>query len=417
VIAKLPGSELPDEWIIRGNHHDAWVNGAADPVSGIISEMEEARAISELVKKGFKLKRTLIYCAWDGEEPCLLGSTEWTEDHQAELRKKAVLYVNTDANSRGFISASGSPSLEPFFNDIAEDVIDPQTGVSIKERKYALTMVTADKTSREKLCGDKNIKLGALGAGSDWSGFLQFLGIASLNFGFGGEGEGGEYHSIYDSYDHYVKFADPGFRYEVSLAETAGRVMIRMANADVLPFDISNFYKTVNDYIGELKTLLDNSRTETEQQNKMISDKLFDIAKDPAKYSKSPVMKEAVPYLDFSHLENAMAQLKSTADEFQKQYNRAFQLPVEKQNELNEILYKVERSLINENGLPRRPWYKNQIYAPGYYTGYGVKTLPGIREAIEQRTWQEAQENIEIVSKTIESYTHQVQQAVNIINK
>jgi N-acetylated-alpha-linked acidic dipeptidase len=415
VIAKLPGSELPDEWIIRGNHHDAWVNGAADPISGTVSEMEEARAIGELVKKGFKLKRTLVYCAWDGEEPSLLGSTEWTEDHQVELRKKAVLYLNTDANSRGFINVSGSHSLEPFFNEIANDVIDPETGVSIKERKYALTIVNADKPARAKLFGNKNIELGALGAGSDWSGFLQFLGIASMNLGFGGEGQGGEYHSIYDSYDHFVKFTDPGFRYEVALAETSGRIMMRMANADLLPFDVNSFYKTIADYVTELKALLDNTRTETEQEYKIIQDKLFDIAKDPTKNFQSPKVEDAVPYLDFSDLENKMAQLKKTAEEFQKQYNSAIQLPVDKQNELNEILYKVERSLINEKGLPRRPWYKHQIYAPGFYTGYGVKTLPGIREAIEQRNWKEAQENIEIVSKTIDTYTQQVQHAMNII--
>jgi N-acetylated-alpha-linked acidic dipeptidase len=417
VIAKLAGGELPDEWIIRGNHHDAWVNGADDPISGTVSEMEEARAIGELVKKGFKLKRTLVYCVWDGEEPSLLGSTEWTEDHQVELRKKAVLYLNTDANSRGFINASGSHSLEPFFNEIASDVIDPQTGVSIRERKYALTMVTADKSVRAKLMGNKNIKLGALGAGSDWSGFLQFLGIASMNLAFGGEGEGGEYHSIYDSYDHFVKFADPGFQYEVALAETCGRAMMRMANADVLPFDINSFYKTLADYVTELKVLIDNSRTVTEQENNMILDKLFDIAKDPKMNFQSPKMKDAVPYLNFSDLENAMIQLKNAAEEFQRQYNSAILLPVDKRNELNEILYKVERSLINDNGLPRRPWYKHQIYAPGYYTGYGVKTLPGIREAIEQRNWKEAQENVEIVSKTIGAYTQQVQLAINIIIK
>jgi N-acetylated-alpha-linked acidic dipeptidase len=417
VIAKLPGSELPDEWIIRGNHHDAWVNGAADPVSGTVAEMEEARAMGELVKKGFKLKRTLVYCAWDGEEPSLLGSTEWTEDHQAELRKKALFYLNTDAVSRGFISASGSHSLEPFFNEITNDVIDPQTGVSIKERKYALAMVTANKQERDILTGNKDIKLGALGAGSDWSGFLQFLGIASMNLGFGGEGEGGVYHSIYDSYDHFVKFTDPGFHYEVALAETAGRAMMRMANADVLPFDVNSFYKTVNGYVTELKALLENTRSETEQENKMISDKLFDIAQDPTKKYLSPKMKDEVPYLNFSNLENELAQLKIISEEFQKQYESAIQLPVDKQNELNEILYKAERSLINENGLPKRPWYKHQIYAPGYYTGYGVKTLPGIREAIEQRNWKEAQENIEIVSKTMEIYTQQVQHAMNIIIK
>jgi N-acetylated-alpha-linked acidic dipeptidase len=417
VIAKLPGSELPDEWIIRGNHHDAWVNGAADPVSGTVSEMEEARAMGELVKKGFKLKRTLVYCAWDGEEPSLLGSTEWTEDHQAELRKKALFYLNTDAVSRGFISASGSHSLEPFFNEITNDVIDPQTGVSIKERKYALAMVTANKQERDILTGNKDIKLGALGAGSDWSGFLQFLGIASMNLGFGGEGEGGVYHSIYDSYDHFIKFTDPGFHYEVAMAETTGRAMMRMANADVLPFDVNSFYKTVADYVTELKALLDNTRTETELENNMIRDKLFEISKDPTKEFLPPKIKDAVPYLDFSNLENTMAQLKNTTEEFQKQYSNAIQLPVEKQNELNEVLFKVERSLINENGLPKRPWFKHQIYAPGFYTGYGVKTLPGIREAIEQRNWKESQENIEIVSKTMKNYTQQVQHAIDIIGK
>ena len=275
VIAKLPGSEFPDEWIIRGNHHDAWVNGAADPLSGTVSELEEARAIAALVKRGFKLKRTLVYCVWDGEEPGLLGSTEWTEDYQTELRNKAVLYLNTDGNSRGFIFASGSHTLEPFFNEIADDVIDPQTGVSIKERRYALTMVSAGKSERGKLMGKNNIALGALGAGSDWSGFLQHLGIASMNIGFGGEGEGGEYHSIYDSYDHFVRFTDPGFHYEIALAETAGRIMMRMANADVLPFDVNSFYKTAAGYVEELKTLLDKTRSETELENEMIREDLF----------------------------------------------------------------------------------------------------------------------------------------------
>ncbi len=415
VIAKLPGSELPDEWIIRGNHHDAWVNGAADPVSGIVSEMEEARAIGELVKKGFRLKRTLVYCAWDGEEAGLLGSTEWTEDHREELGEKAVFYLNTDGNSRGFISASGSHSLEPFFNEIAGDVIDPQTGVSIKERRYALAMVTADNSARVNMAGNKNISLGALGAGSDWSGFLQFTGIASMNISFGGEGDGGEYHSIYDSYDHFVRFTDPGFHYEVALAETAGRAMMRMANADVLPFDVSSFYKTVAEYVADLKTLLDNSRTGTEQENKMIGEKLFDLAKDPAKVYLSPEIQDAVPYLDFSVLENTMVRLREATEEFREQYANAVRLPAGKQNELNEILYKVERSLINENGLPGRPWFKHQIYAPGLYTGYGVKTLPGIREAIEQSNWSEAQENIEIVSETIEAYAQQVRNATDIM--
>ncbi|MEO7393417.1 MAG: transferrin receptor-like dimerization domain-containing protein, partial [Chitinophagaceae bacterium] len=417
VIAKLTGSEFPDEWIIRGNHHDGWVNGAADPISGMVAEMDEAKSIGELVKKGMKLKRTLVYCAWDGEEPSLLGSTEWAEDHQDELKKKAVLYLNTDGNSRGFIGASGSHTLEPFFNEIANEVIDPQTGVTIKERKYANTILSADKTARAKLLGNKNIKLNALGAGSDWSGFLQFLGIASMDLGFGGEGSGGEYHSIYDSYDHFTKFKDPGFQYGVALSKTAGRVMMRMANADVLPLDFNSFYKTVAEYITELKTLADNTRTESEQENKMIQDKLYDLAKDPKKGFQSPKIKEAVPFLNFSDLENAMMQMKTNTEEFQKVYGSGTQLPADKQKQLNEILFKVERSLLNEKGLPRRSWYKHQVYAPGYYTGYGVKTLPGIREGIEQRNWKEAQENIQIVSKTMEAYTEQVKQALGILVK
>lgn len=417
VIAKLPGSDLPDEWIIRGNHHDGWVNGAADPLSGMVAELEEARAIAELVKKGFKPRRTIIFCAWDGEEPALLGSTEWAEDHQEELKQKAVAYINSDGNSRGFIGASGSHTLETFFNEIANDVMDPQTGVSIKERRYARTVVNADDANRAKLLGNKYIKLGALGAGSDYSPFLQHLGIASLNLGFGGEGSGGEYHSIYDSYDMFTRFKDPGFQYGVALSKTAGRVVMRLANADVLPIDFNTFFKTVNDYVTEVKTLLDNSRNETDVENKVIKDKLFDLAKDPTKKYESPKPKEAVPFLNFSSLENSMVQLKNASDEFQKMYSSGLQLPVAKQNELNALLFKAERSLIDPDGLPRRPWYKHEIYAPGYYTGYGVKTLPGIREAIEQRNWKEAQDNIEIVSKVVQNYNQEIQQSVDVIKK
>jgi len=417
VIAKMPGSELPDEWVIAGNHHDGWVNGAEDPISGMVAELEEARAIGELVKKGFRPRRTIIFCAWDGEEPSLLGSTEWVEDHQEELKQKVVAYINTDGNGRGFVGAGGSHILEPFFNEIIEQVIDPETGVSVRERKYAQTVVTADKAGREKIAGDKNMKLEALGAGSDWGGFLQYLGITSINIGFGGESQGDQYHSIYDSYDHFTKFMDPGFQYGITLSKTTGRTMLRLANADVLPFDFNSFYKTVADYVTEIKKLLDDARAETEQENKMIKDKLYDLAKDPTKSIQSPKPKDEVPFINFSSLENALVQLKKKAEEFQQQYNNGTGLPAEKQKELNEILYKAERSLINDKGLPRRSWYKHQIYAPGFYTGYGVKTLPGIREAIEQRNWKEAQDNIEIVSKTMDAYIAEIEKAKAIIQK
>ena len=263
--------------------------------------------------------------------------------------------------------------------------------------------------------GNKNMKLEALGAGSDWGGFLQHLGIASLNIGFGGESEGGQYHSIYDSYDHFTKFIDPGFQYGVALSKTTGRTVMRLANADVLPFDFSSFYKTINEYSTEIKTLLDKTRTETEDETSMLKEKLYDLAKDPKKVYAAPPAKEIVPYLNFSDLDNALAELKNATEECKSLYAKGTQLPAGKQVQLNSILYKAERSLLQQNGLPRRSWYRHQIYAPGFYTGYGVKTIPGIREAIEQRFWKEAQENIVIVAKTIQGYTEQVKAANTIL--
>jgi N-acetylated-alpha-linked acidic dipeptidase len=417
VIAKLPGTEFPDQWILRGNHHDAWVNGAADPLSGMVAELEEAKAIGELARKGFRPKRTIVYCAWDGEEPALLGSTEWAEDHQQELKQKAVAYINSDGNGRGFIGASGSHTFEPFFNQIIEEVIDPQTGVSIKERRYAKTLVDADPATRSKMLGNKYLKLSALGAGSDYSPFIQHLGIPSMNLGFGGEDPGGEYHSIYDSYDLFTRFKDPGFQYGIALSKTAGRVILRLANADALPFDFNSFYKTVAEYETEVKTLADNERTQIDIENKMIRENLFNLARDPKKTQLPPSVKDPVPYLNFSDLDNALVQLKNAAEEYQKVYVNAVKLPADQQKKLNEILYKAERSLIYSNGLPRRPWYKHEIYAPGFYTGYGVKTLPAIREAIEQHNWKEAQEGISVVAQIIQSYNTQVQQAVNVLSK
>jgi len=415
VIAKLPGTEFPDQWVIAGNHHDGWVNGAEDPISGMVAEMEQARAIAEMVKKGYKLKRTLVFCAWDGEEPALLGSTEWTEDHQQELKQKAVAYINTDGNGRGFINAGGSHIFETFFNEIIEDVTDPETGVSLKERKYAAVMVNGNAATRIKQAGNKYMKLSALGAGSDWGGFLQHLGIASLNFGFGGESDGDQYHSIYDSYDHFTKYIDPGFKYGVALSQTGGLTMLRLANADVLPVDFNSFYKTVTDYTTEIKTGLETMRQETETENRMLKDKLFFLAKDPSNNYLLPVAKEPVPFLNWSPLENALEQLRTATEEFKKLYTNAVQLPAGKTMQLNEILYKAERSLLQQNGLPRREWYRHQVYAPGFYTGYGVKTLPGIREAVEQRFWKEAQENISIIAKTLEAYTTRVKAANDLL--
>lgn len=415
VVAKLPGNELPDEWVIRGNHHDGWVNGAADPLSGMVAELSEAKAISELVKSGYRPKRTIIFCAWDGEEPSLLGSVEWSEDHQKELQQKAVAYINTDGNSRGFLHAEGSHSFETFFNQVAGSVIDPETHVSVKERYYAYRLATANKTEIAKILGNESYKLGALGAGSDYSGFLQHLGIPSFNLGYGGEGEGGEYHSIFDSYDMFTRFKDPGFQYGVTLSQTAGRLLMRLADAGVLPFSFNDFYKTLDTYATEVKTLLNNERTETGNENKLIKANIYALAKDPKKTYVLPQIKADVPSLNFSDLDSALSTMKKESETFQQLYDKGLQLSPEKLNELNAVLYTAEQSLLNDGGLPRRPWYKHEVYAPGYYTGYGVKTLPGIREAIEQRNWQEAQQNITIVATVLQQYNQKIQRAIDII--
>ncbi|HET7118910.1 MAG TPA: transferrin receptor-like dimerization domain-containing protein [Hanamia sp.] len=402
VIAKIKGSKYPDEWVIRGNHHDGWVNGAADPVSGQAAMLEEAKSIGELLKTGWKPDRTLVYCSWDGEEPGLLGSTEWLETHEKELQQKAVVYINSDNNGRGFLYAEGSHALEPLMDGIAKTVMDPQTNVNVFERRKANEAINTSNTeAREKILAEKDLKLGAMGSGSDYSSFIQHAGIPSLNLGYGGEDNGGEYHSIYDSYYDFITFKDPGFHYEVALAQTAGRAVLRMAEADVLPFDFTHLYKTIDKYSGELQNLLQSTRQSTDVENKIINSNFYGVGEDPTKKFISPTAKPEVPYLDFSPLQNALVDLKKSADSLKV----VFQNKVKNNSAsvaFNQSLYQAEQQLLSEKGLPRRGWYKHTIYAPGYYTGYGVKTMPGIREAIEQRNWKEAQEQIFVDAKAIE---------------
>ena len=403
IIARLPGSEWPDEWVIRGNHHDAWVNGASDPLSGQAAMLEEARAISELVKTGWKPKRTLIYCAWDGEEPGLLGSTEWVETHADELQQKAVVYINSDDIGRGFFGAGGSHALETFINEVARDVTDPETHISIADRKRSRELVEAagNNKLRKDLLSKKTFSLGALGSGSDFSPFLQHIGVPSFNLGFGGEDAGGEYHSIYDSYDDYRRFKDPGSVYGLVLAQTAGRVALRMADAPVLPFDFRSFYRTVNGYATELAALLDQLRENTALQNQLIKENHFLYAGDPTLVLLPPPSREEVPFLNFAPLQNALGALEKSTNRLSDMLAKTQELSAAAQDRVNQSLYKAEQQLLSENGLPRRPWYRHAIYAPGFYTGYGVKTLPGIREAIEQRNWKEAQEQIEVTAAAL----------------
>lgn len=405
VIAKMTGSEYPDEWVIRGNHHDAWVHGANDPISGMVTVMEEARAVSELAKTGWKPKRTIVYCAWGAEEPGLLGSTEWVETHADELREKAVAYINTDGTGRGFLGAGGSHTLEKFFDQITREVKDPQTGVSVFERRNAVGMVNgAPKMS--------HFKLSALGSGSDYSPFFQHLGVASFNMGFGGESSGGEYHTMYDSYEHYSRFKDPDFQYGKTLVKVAGRTTLRLANAEVLPFEFNHFSQTVSGYIDEVIKLADNMRKETEKENILIREGLYELAADPKETFIVPEIKEEVPYLNFAPLQNGLHAIEKQAAAYAKV--QTSELPQAQKQEMNQLLKDMERALTREHGLPRRPWFIHHIYAPGFYTGYGVKTLPGVREAIEQRDFKGAQEQIKILGEVLQGFADHIAKAVKI---
>jgi len=419
VIARLPGSAFPDEWIVRGNHHDAWVNGADDPISGLVAELAEARSLGELAKAGFRPQRTIVYAAWDGEEPGLLGSTEWAETHEAELAKKAAVYINSDTNGRGFLEVGGSHTLERFINQVARDVKDPETGLSVLARRRAYEVVNAAAAERREMRDRRDLRINALGSGSDYTPFLQHLGIASLNLGYGGEDGGGSYHSIYDSFDHYSRFGDPKFEYGVTLAQTVGHAVLRLADADVLPLDPAGFSETVARYVQEVKKLADDARQETEETNREIDGHELTAAADPTETYVPPSVRPPVPHLNFAALENAVAALERSVRDYDGAASGYFDgtrtLPAAAAAAVDGDLIATERALVRREGLPRRPWFRHQIYAPGFYTGYGVKTLPGVREAIEQRNWKEAEEQAVVEAHAIEAFAAQVDQATAAI--
>ena len=387
VIARIPGSAWPDEWIIQGNHHDAWVNGASDPTSGNVALIETARGFGELLKSGWKPKRTIVLASWDGEEWGLLGSTEWAEKHAAELTKNAVAYINSDSSGPGWLSASGSHSLQALVNEVARDIEDPKRPGKTLAAASLDRDVSQEKTEVGKALlrkrGDKPID--ALGSGSDYTAFIDHLQIASLDFGFGGEGGGGVYHSIYDSFYWFTHFSDKDFAYGAALSRTIGTVILRLADADVLPFEFTATARTLRGYVDEI-----------EKARKEIAD---------------------APVIDLAPIRAALDRLDKAAAAYNKAASgdRATALPAAKLAELNRLLFTSERAFRHEAGLPRRPWFKHLAYAPGFYTGYGVKTLPGIREGIEQKQWDEARSFVPIVVKAIDALTSQVDRARSVI--
>jgi N-acetylated-alpha-linked acidic dipeptidase len=404
VVATLKGSTFPDEWIVRGNHHDAWVNGTADPVSGIAPELEEARALGQLVKEGWRPKRTIVYTAWDGEEPGLIGSTEFVEQHDEELRRKTVVYINSDGNGRGFLQASGSHTLEQFVNDVARSIEDPETKGTVWARWRARVIAQASADRRAESRSRANVRIGALGSGSDYTPFLQHHGVASLNLSFGGFDDDGIYHSIYDDLYHFTKFSDPGFLYGRALAQLVGTAAIRLADADILPYEFTGLADTVQTYVREVQALLKQRQDEVSERNRQVTDGVFAAILDPQRPRPIPPIEEVPPALNFAPLENAASALTRAAGRYQKAVAAARERVVADMAQLQAInarLIQSERQFIDEQGLPRRAWYRHLLYAPGYYTGYGVKTLPGVREAIEDKQYGDVEREVLRVSEAL----------------
>jgi len=403
VIATMRGAEEPDLWVLRANHHDGWVNGAEDPISGQVALLEEARALGQLAASGWKPKRTIIYCSWDGEEPMLLGSTEWAETHADELRQHAAVYINSDGNGRGYLFAEGSHSLEPLVNQVAKSIDDPESKVSAWQRLQAFELLRGSPDERKEAASRPDLRIGALGSGSDFSVFIDHLGVASLNVGYGGEDDGGIYHSVYDDFYWYSHFSDTTFVYGRALAQTNGTLVLRMAQADILPYDFAALADTLHVYTTEVKALLDERRTEAKERQAALAMNAYTLTKDPKKPMLAPPSLATPPFLNFAPLDNALVALdKASAD-----YNKARSAASGKTlspgilKTLNAELTQAERKLTSPQGLPRRPWMQHLLYAPGWYTGYGAKTLPGVREAVEERRYADADAEIVRVAHAI----------------
>jgi N-acetylated-alpha-linked acidic dipeptidase len=417
VIAVMKGSEEPDQWVVRGNHHDGWVFGAWDPLAGNVALMNEAQSLGSLAKTGWRPKRTIVYASWDGEEPGLIGSTEWAEEHGDELQKKAVIYINSDTNGKGFLGAEASHDLQRLVNQVSGDVTDPETKVSVNARLRARIAVDAlSNPGGEKeakiIAAGGDTPVGALGSGSDYSAFLQHLGLATINLGFGGEDDqGGVYHSAYDTFEHYSRFGDPTFEYGVALSKVTGRLVLREADAEVLPMHFGGFADTVSGYVDELKKLDTDMMTKTAAEDKLLGEHAYTLSADPAETYVPPTAQGAVPKIDFAPLDAAVVKLKASARAYDETLAKAGPVSPGEAAKVNAILRDIDQTLLDPAGLPGRPWFKNLAYAPGVLTGYGAKTLPGVREAIEGRRWAEAQTYVTKTADVLDAYAARVDAA------
>jgi N-acetylated-alpha-linked acidic dipeptidase len=380
VVARIPGTVYKDQWILYGNHHDAWVNGASDPVSGACVLLETARTLASLRKQGWQPKRTVVLALWDGEEFGLVGSTEWVEKHLDELERKAAVYINSDSNGRGSIGAGGSYTLETFTKEVLRELTDPVTSKSLLDspRRRRRAQLSADGSPHE-------FQLAPLGAGSDYVPFLDHAGVASLNLGFGGPNSSGVYHSAYDTIAWYQRFSDGDFAYGKTLSQLLVTMVLRLADAPVLPFEFQSLFRTIHRYVDE-------------------------IQKDVQRTSGA---------VDFREVQSQLARLHTASrlydDELAAVMRRAGPMPLERLAKVNEAVQRTERAQLLSDGLPRREWYRHQLYAPGLYTGYGAKTLPGVREAIEAQRWEEANQQARRLAQVLRATALQVEEAARLL--
>jgi N-acetylated-alpha-linked acidic dipeptidase len=423
VIATLKGGKESDQWVIRGNHHDAWVNGAEDPVSGQAAMLEEARAMGELHRHGWVPSRTIIFCAWDGEEPGLLGSVEWVETHLAELQQHAVAYINSDDNQRGFLSPGGTQDLQNLISAVAHDVADPETPMSIYTRAHLVGIANAkDAEERNDLRKRTDLIVDALGDGSDFTAFQDFAGISTLDLSFGGAEDGDQYHSIYDDYYWYSHFMDSDFAYGRALAQTAGSTVMRLADADLIPVDYGPQADAIAKYEAELEKLLKDKQDEFAERNLELNEGVFVATNDPRRPLKAPPAELVPPFMNFAAMKNAIDMLKKSADRFtqvQSKYRSlgSPSLPEKSLQMVNADLLRISRLFLNDKGLPERPWFKNQIYAPGAYTGYGAKPIAAVREYMDEKKWRDAEAQVPQVSRAIEAASAGIDKAAQDLER
>jgi len=408
VVATMRGAESPDQWVIRGNHHDAWVNGADDPLSGMSAVLEEARMLGELHRQGWNPRRTIIYCAWDGEEPGLLGSTEWVETHITELQQHAVAYINSDSNGRGFFHAGGSHDLERLINDVMRDVHDPEKDMTVWQRARLARIAHArNQEDRNEIRKRPDLAIGALGDGSDYASFLDHAGISTANIGYGGEDDADSYHSVYDDFYWYTHFMDADFWYGRALAQTGGTTVMRLADAELIPYEYTDLAETIGKYVTELEKILKDKQEEIGERNLELKEGVFTAVADPHKTSVPPPQETVPPYMNFAPLKNGVEAIKHSADRYQAAVAKAWSdgtpaLSPQALDSLNADLLKIPRSFLTERGLPERPWFKNQVYAPGAYTGYGAKPIAAVREYMDEKKWAEADAQVPAVGKVLE---------------